>query len=144
MDTIESLEPHAGELMVRVSYTCQACEASYAHNAAFHDVAAVLNRTGSVTGLLQFGGVYFHCGEPMTFANSSGRSVRAPLATEDADDGPAGRVSEDARDPMPLRLPDGAAGLRAHRFEGAFSGYTPHTKHSVGHGRRPSSRPSGR
>ncbi|MDR6986081.1 DNA-directed RNA polymerase subunit RPC12/RpoP [Paenarthrobacter nitroguajacolicus] len=87
MDTIESLEPHAGELMVRVSYTCQACEASYAHNAAFHDVAAVLNRTGSVTGLLQFGGVYFHCGEPMTFANSSGRSVRAPLATEDADDG---------------------------------------------------------
>ncbi|MCT9868642.1 hypothetical protein [Paenarthrobacter aurescens] len=87
LETIESIEPHAGELMVWVSYTCQACEASYAHNAAFHDVAAILNRNGSMSGLLQFGGMYFHCGEPMTFAKSSARSVYAPLTTEDVDDG---------------------------------------------------------
>lgn len=87
LETIESIEPHAGELMVWVSYTCLACEASYAHRAAFRDVAAVLNRNGSVSGLLQFGGVYLHCGEPMAFAQSSARSVYAPMTTEDVDDG---------------------------------------------------------
>ncbi len=87
LETIESIDPHAGDLMVWVSYRCLACEASYAHNAAFHDVAAVLNRSGSVSGLLQFGGMYFHCGEPMTFAKSSTRSVYAPITTEDVDDG---------------------------------------------------------
>jgi len=87
LETIESIEPHAGELMVWVSYTCLGCEGSYAHNAAFRDVAAVLNRNGAVSGLLQFGGSYFHCGEPMSFAKSSARSVYAPMTTDDVDDG---------------------------------------------------------
>jgi hypothetical protein len=84
---IESIEPHPGELLVSVSYTCTACEASYSHTAAFHEVAAVLNRNGTVSGLLQFGGQYFHCGEPMQFAKTSARSVYAPMSTEDVDDG---------------------------------------------------------
>ncbi len=87
LETIESIEPHAGELAVWVSYTCQACEASYAHSAPFRDVAAVLNRSGNASGLLQFGGQYFHCGGPMAFAESSARSVYAPMTTEDVDDG---------------------------------------------------------
>lgn len=87
LETIESIEPHTGELLVAVSYTCLRCESSYAHTAAFHDVAGVLNRNGTVSGLLQFGGQYFHCGEPMQFAKSSTRSVYAPLSTEEVDDG---------------------------------------------------------
>ncbi|VXC08746.1 conserved hypothetical protein [Arthrobacter sp. 9V] len=87
LETIESIEPHTGELMVWVSYTCVACDSSYAHNAPFHDVAVVLNRSGNTTGLLQFGGAYFHCGEPMAFSESSARSVYAPMTTEDVDDG---------------------------------------------------------
>lgn len=87
LETIESIEPHSGELLVSVSYTCLACESSYAHTAAFHEVAAVLNRNGTVSGLLQFGGQYFHCGEPMQFSTTSARSVYAPLSTEDTDDG---------------------------------------------------------
>ncbi|MDR6436971.1 DNA-directed RNA polymerase subunit RPC12/RpoP [Paenarthrobacter nicotinovorans] len=86
LETIESLEPHAGELMVRVAYTCSACESAYEHNASFRNVAAVLNRKESFAGLLQFGGTYLHCGEPMTFAKNSGRSVYAPISTEDVDE----------------------------------------------------------
>lgn len=47
----------------------------------------MLNRNGTVSGLLQFGGEYIHCGEPMQFAKSSSRSVYAPITTEDEDDG---------------------------------------------------------
>lgn len=51
------------------------------------DAAAIPNRSGNVSGLLQSGGHYFHCGEPMAFAESSARSVYAPMTTEDVDDG---------------------------------------------------------
>ncbi len=87
LEMIESIEPHPGDLLVMVSYKCMTCEASYSHTAAFHDVAEVLNRAGTVSGLLQFGGEYFHCGEPMSFANSSARSLYAPMSTEEVDDG---------------------------------------------------------
>lgn len=87
LETIESIEPHAGDLMVRVAYRCRACEVPYAHYAAFHDVAAVLNRNGPASGLLQFGGQYFHCGVPMQFIKSSARSVYAPMSTEAVEDG---------------------------------------------------------
>ncbi|MEV7605059.1 hypothetical protein AB0N65_06435 [Paenarthrobacter sp. NPDC089322] len=87
LETIESIAPHPGDLLVSVSYTCLMCETSYAHTAAFHEVATVLNRNGTVSGLLQFGGEYFHCGEPMQFARSSARSVYAPITTDDVDDG---------------------------------------------------------
>lgn len=86
LETIESIEPQPGELMVAVSYTCLACEASDAHTAAFHDVAAVLNRDGTTSTLLQFGGQYLHCGELMQLATTSGRSVYDPISTEDPDD----------------------------------------------------------
>lgn len=86
LEAIDSIEPHTGELTVRVSYTCGACQASYAHNAAFRDVATILNRSANPSGLLQFGGTYLHCGEPMAFAESSARSLYAPLSTEDVDE----------------------------------------------------------
>ena len=73
--------------MVRVAYNCRACEVPYAHYAAFHDVAAVLNRNGPASGLLQFGGQYFHCGVPMQFIKSSARNVYAPMSTEAVEDG---------------------------------------------------------
>ncbi|MFE4198378.1 hypothetical protein ACFRJ9_21230 [Paenarthrobacter sp. NPDC056912] len=87
LQTIESIEPHSGELLVSVAYTCMTCEQSYSRTAAFHEVAAVLNRNGNGAGLLQFGGEYFHCGEPMRYSTSSARSVYAPLSTEDVEDG---------------------------------------------------------
>lgn len=86
LETIESIEPHSGELLVAVSYTCTRCEASFSHTATFHEVAAVLNSRSAISGLLQFGGEYFHCGEPMQFAASSAKSVYVPITTEDNDD----------------------------------------------------------
>ncbi|WP_347110088.1 hypothetical protein AAHB33_05270 [Paenarthrobacter sp. S56] len=39
-----------------------------------------------LSGLLKAGGEYIHCGEPMTFAKSSSRSIYTPITTEDQDD----------------------------------------------------------
>ncbi|WP_090820272.1 MULTISPECIES: hypothetical protein [unclassified Arthrobacter] len=87
LEAIESIDPHPGDLLVSVSYTCRGCGASSTRTVAFQDVAAALNRKGSGSGLLQFGGQYFHCGEPMQYAQSSARSVYAPMSTEEVDDG---------------------------------------------------------
>ncbi|MFF1831432.1 hypothetical protein [Paenarthrobacter sp. NPDC058040] len=89
IESIESLPPHPGELYVHVGYLCRKCQGNYQHRARFREVAAILNRTQSLEGLLRFGGDYFHCGETMTVAGSNIKSIYAPLSTEEPDEEPA-------------------------------------------------------
>jgi hypothetical protein len=82
LDSIEPQKPPAANL-VDIAYTCVDCGTFYAHTATFQDVAAILNRRGTVSGVLQFGGEYIHCGEPMRTSGRGFRSVYAPMSTED-------------------------------------------------------------
>ncbi|MFJ5958291.1 hypothetical protein ACIQC5_20325 [Paenarthrobacter sp. NPDC092416] len=84
IESIESLEPHSGELRVGVDYVCTRCQTFYTHTAAFHEVAAVLNRTGTLAGVVQFGGKYIHCGELMSFSRMALRSVHVRIPSSDA------------------------------------------------------------
>ena len=81
---IESIDtprpPRTG--LLDVAYTCVECDFFYAHTAAVARVAEALNRAGQRSGVLQFGGHYLHCGEPMTLVGSGQRSVHATLSTE--------------------------------------------------------------
>lgn len=54
------------------------------HSTTLPQVAAVLNQPGPqpTSGVLQFGGEYIHCGEPMHAAGSELRSIYAPMTTE--------------------------------------------------------------
>lgn len=87
IEPIDSLRPPRTGL-VDVAYTCAECDFFYTHTALGARVAEVLNRPGQRSGVLQFGGVYLHCGEPMTRAGSQQRSVHAALSTELTGEGP--------------------------------------------------------
>lgn len=84
IESIESLPPHPGELLVQVGYVCRKCQGNYLHAARFRDVAGILNKSRSFVGLLRFAGKYFHCGETMKPTGSDTKSVYAPLTTDDA------------------------------------------------------------
>ncbi|WP_347111040.1 hypothetical protein AAHB33_09795 [Paenarthrobacter sp. S56] len=83
IESIESLPPHPGELQVMVGYVCRKCQGNYQHSARFRDVAAVLNRSRSLEGLLRFAGQYFHCGEPMPVVGTNTKSIYASLSTDE-------------------------------------------------------------
>lgn len=85
LDSIEPLKSPVDGL-VDISYTCVECDTFYAHTAVFLDAAAILNDRGNTTGVLQFGGEYVHCGQPMELTGSEHRSLHAPILT----DGPQG------------------------------------------------------
>lgn len=74
IETIESYAPFTPNL-VEVAYTCAECDSFYAHPATVQQVAAVLNRPGVSFGVLQFGGEYIHCGEPMRTASNEMRTL---------------------------------------------------------------------
>lgn len=87
IESIESLDrgqPH----LVRVSYTCAECDYFYEHPAGIPEIAAVLHRPGPrpSIGVLQFGGEYIHCGEPMHVASSELRNAYSTLRAETASD----------------------------------------------------------
>lgn len=82
LDSIEPLKPPSAEF-VDVAYTCVECDMFYAHAATFQDLAAILNQRGTVSGVLQFGGEFIHCGEPMQISGTGFHSVYAPMTTED-------------------------------------------------------------
>lgn len=67
--------------LVAIEYSCGACEAFFAHDARTESVAKILGRSHSATGVLQFGGHYIHCGEPM----SRGRLKITTLKVSDGD-----------------------------------------------------------
>ncbi|WP_427006123.1 hypothetical protein [Pseudarthrobacter sp. H2] len=56
---------------------------------AFPQIAAILNRPGpqQTPEVLQSGGGYIHCGEPVHAAGSGLRSVDAPMTTEQTSEG---------------------------------------------------------
>jgi hypothetical protein len=83
VESIEALEGGDRDL-VKVSYTCGECEYFYEHAAGVPQVAAILNRPGPPRslGVLQFGGEYIHCGEPMHVAGSELRNAYAAMKTE--------------------------------------------------------------
>lgn len=86
IESMESLRPHPGELHVQVGYVCRECRSNYLHTARFQDVAAFLNRTRTLQGLLRFAGEYLHCGEPMSLKGSNITSIYASLSTEECEE----------------------------------------------------------
>jgi hypothetical protein len=87
IESIDTLRPPRMGLL-DVAYTCVECDFFYAHTATVAGMAEVLNRPGQRSGVLQFGGNYLHCGEPMTMTGSRQRSVHAALSTELTGEGP--------------------------------------------------------
>jgi len=81
IDTIEAPNP-ADTNVVEVSYTCIECDSFYASAATVPPVARILNRSATVPGVLQFGGEYIHCGEPMKPQGADLRSIYAPMHTD--------------------------------------------------------------
>jgi hypothetical protein len=81
--------------MVAVTYTCGRCGRYYRHSASFRQAAAILNRPGPppAAEVLQFGGHYIHCGEPMRTAGSELHSIYTPMTTE-PEQTPEGAVLE--------------------------------------------------
>lgn len=79
VESILALQPPRTGL-VEVSYTCTDCSFFFSHAATVAQVASVLNRANSDIGVLQFGGAYLHCGEPMAAAGSEHRSIYAPAS----------------------------------------------------------------
>lgn len=80
--SIDSAPPPAQGLVI-VTYTCEGCRDLHTEAASVPQVAAVLNRPGpsAAADVLQFGGQYIHCGEPMHAAGSELRSVYTPVTT---------------------------------------------------------------
>ncbi|MBT2521174.1 hypothetical protein [Arthrobacter sp. ISL-28] len=83
IESIEALWPSVRG-MVAVWYTCTACGHSRTHPATVPQIALILNRPGpeQISGILQFGGEYIHCGEPMHTAGSELRGIHTTLSTE--------------------------------------------------------------
>ena len=82
IESIEAMgggEPH----LVSVAYTCAECEFFYEHPAGVPEIASVLHRPGPrpSIGVLQFGGEYIHCGEPMHVASSELRNAYSSMGT---------------------------------------------------------------
>ncbi|MFJ5956162.1 hypothetical protein ACIQC5_09405 [Paenarthrobacter sp. NPDC092416] len=78
VDTIQSHYPPIPNV-VDVAYECRACQYSYEQTATVHRVALILNRPGKTPGVLQFGGQFLHCGEPMKTKSCELRRIQAPI-----------------------------------------------------------------
>ena len=87
IESIQMLQPPRTGL-VDAAYTCVGCGFFYAHPAAVARVAEIANRPMQGAGVLQFGGVYLHCGEPMAMRGPEHRSIYAPASIEQFGDVP--------------------------------------------------------
>lgn len=87
IESVQPLEPPRTRL-VDAAYSCRECGYFYAHPATVALVATIVNGPGQGAGVLKFGGVYFHCGEPMRAAGSEHRTICAPVPTGYAPDAP--------------------------------------------------------
>ena len=85
IQSIQPLEPPRAGL-VDAAYSCRGCGRFYEHPAAAEHVAGIVNGPGHGAGVLNFGGVYLHCGEPMRLGGSEHRSIYAPVSTEQRPD----------------------------------------------------------
>ncbi|WP_136017888.1 hypothetical protein [Arthrobacter silvisoli] len=78
LHSIDSLPAGRDEALVHVIYACTACGSFHAHAAPFEHVAALLNKSDTIPGLMHFGGGYLHCGMPMTLVGVARRVIQAP------------------------------------------------------------------
>ena len=72
---IESIQPHTPRLpgTVEVEYSCGRCQSYSAHACSVQAVATLLSHDAVIddeTNVINFGGQYLHCGEPMEYADS--------------------------------------------------------------------------
>jgi len=88
IDTVRGLNPPRAGL-VDVEYSCLECGSFFSHAATVAQTGMVLNRPGGGIGVLQFGGVYFHCGKPMPTIDYRQCSVDEP-GSAGPGDGPLG------------------------------------------------------
>ncbi|NYD77975.1 hypothetical protein [Arthrobacter cupressi] len=84
LHSIDSVRASTNELLVHVIYACAACGSFHAHAAPFEQVAALLNKSDTVPGLVHFGGEYLHCGLPMTLIGVAHRVIQAPPSPDSA------------------------------------------------------------
>lgn len=76
IDALDAGSPFAGSpFMVAVTFTCAECGVPTTQDTDVADVARILNRPGTPSGVLAFGGHYIHCGQPMNTVGSELRSV---------------------------------------------------------------------
>jgi hypothetical protein len=84
--TIHSIDtaPPPAQGLVTVTSTCEGCGDLHTQESSVAQVAAILNRPGpsQAADVLQFGGQYIHCGEPMHAAGTELRSAYSPVTTE--------------------------------------------------------------
>jgi hypothetical protein len=80
IESVQALAPPKASL-VHVAYTCEECVFFYSHPATISQLALVLSRPDQGVGLMQCGGLYFHCGRPMRTARADQVSICAPSAT---------------------------------------------------------------
>lgn len=80
IETIQAPAPPRTGLIL-AAYTCVGCGFFYSHLATVEQVAAVLNGPGQGYGVFQFGGTYFHCGEPMPATGIEHRTISDTAAT---------------------------------------------------------------
>lgn len=81
IDTIEPPDP-ADTDVVEVFYACIECDSFHAGGATVPPVARIPNRSATVPGVLQYGGEYIHCGDPMKTQGADLRSIYAPMHTD--------------------------------------------------------------
>lgn len=86
IESIQALQPPKAGL-VAAAYTCGNCGYFYSHTATVAQVATVLNRPGAESGILQFGGAYLHCGEPMSTAGGEHRGLYSVVSADQYSDG---------------------------------------------------------
>ena len=82
LHSIDSLPSGTDDLLVHVIYACTGCSSFHAHAAPFEHVAALLNKSDDIPGLMHFGGGYLHCGMPMTLVGVARRVIQAPPAPD--------------------------------------------------------------
>lgn len=80
---VESVQPLAPPKtsLVDVAYTCVECVFFYSHPATSSQLALVLSRPDPGVGVMQCGGLYFHCGRPMRTVRTDQVSICAPVST---------------------------------------------------------------
>ena len=64
MESIQLVTPTAIGY-ISIEYSCAACETFYAHTASIQQAAQLLPADAMVQGVLRFGDLHIHCGEPM-------------------------------------------------------------------------------
>lgn len=83
IESIQALQPPRS-VLVSAAYTCRNCGFFYSQSATVAQVATVLNRPGQESGILQFGGVYLHCGEPMSTAAAGHGGLYSVASAEES------------------------------------------------------------